>query len=195
MNIAWYPPMRLNFVETDDSDSWSTFPYGTTGVPTGKHVGAFAHQRKFHIHEGVDLYAPQGQGVCAVEQGEVVAVIPFTGPKAGSTWWHNTEAVLVEGKSGVVVYGEIEASGYMKVGRKIQLGDHLGYVKRVLILDKGRPTSMLHMELHTPGTRVCPEWVRENERPPTLLDPTPFLLEICTPLPKNDSAKSSTSSQ
>ena len=151
---------------------------GITGLPLGDHPGAFGVKRKHHIHEGVDLYCPEGSVVQAVEEGVVVAVIPFTGTIASppSPWWHDTWAVLVEGPSGVVVYGEI-ASRVM-VGDPIVPGWSMGYVKQVLKEDKGRPMSMLHLELHKPGTRDAYEWI--DKRPESLLDPTPFLLELCS---------------
>jgi hypothetical protein len=83
---------------------------------------------------------------------------------------------MVSGRSGVVVYGEIEAAGYMVVGRSVGTGDHIGYVKRVLREDKGRPVSMLHLELHTLGSVDCPEWHLDVIKPEKLLDPTHFLL-------------------
>lgn len=151
-------------------------PEGYTGVPLAPHPGAFGVERKNHTHEGVDLYCPEGTLVDAVEEGTVVAVIPFTGALATppSPWWHDTWAVLVEGPSGVVVYGEIRPA--VKVGDPIKAGWTIGWVKQVLKEDKGRPMSMLHLELHRSGTRDAYAW--EDERPESLLDPTPFLLEI-----------------
>jgi hypothetical protein len=175
----WFNPLPLTLVATSDSDSWRSLASGVTGLPIGDHVGAFGVERKNHIHEGVDLYAPRGTPVSAVEAGEVVAVFPFTGPLAQSPWWLDTECVLIEGPSGVVAYGEIEVSGRMVPGAQVYIGDHVGYVMRVLKEDKGRPTSMLHLELHQRGTRSCPPWYREQGRPATLLDPTPKLLPLC----------------
>lgn len=178
MQSVWFNPLPLILVATDDTNSWKDMEYGTTGLPVAQHPGAFGVRRKNHVHEGVDLYAPVGTTVLAVEAGVVVAVKPFTGPKASLPWWLDTECVMVEGRSGVVVYGEIEAAGYMAVGRSISKGEHIGYIKRVLREDKGRPTAMLHLELHTPGTDECPSWDLADNRPESLLDPTPFLLKL-----------------
>lgn len=149
-----------------------------TQLPLPPHPGAFGVKRQHHTHEGVDLYAPPGTPVYAVEPGEIVAVIPFTGPRADppSPWWHDTDAVLVEGPSGVVVYGEIRpVVGRVgrPIGYKLERGESVGYVVQVLTKDKGYPMSMLHLELHVPGTRYAYDWI--DERPPSLLDPTPFL--------------------
>lgn len=148
---------------------------GETGLPLAPHPGAFGVRRRNHTHEGVDLYAPEGSPVFSVEDGVVVAVKPFTGPKAGLGWWLDTSAVFVEGASGVVVYGEINPS--VKVGQYLCAGEQLGHVIRVLRNDKGRPTAMLHLELHEHGSRSAPEWLVHEQRPGVLMDPTPHLLE------------------
>ena len=72
------------------------------------HPGAFGAVRKFDVHTGVDLYCKQGTPICAVEDGTVVEIEIFTGPRAESPWWNETLAILVEGKSGVVCYGEVD---------------------------------------------------------------------------------------
>jgi len=137
-------------------------------LPCGQ--GSFGFKRKYDTHTGVDLYCEEDHMVVAVEDGEVVAVEHFTGYNE-SPWWEDTEAVLIEGESGVVLYGEIIPS--VKVGDKLHQGDLVGKVKRVLKKDKGLPTTMLHLELYLPGTRKS-EWWREN-KPENLLDPTEHL--------------------
>ncbi len=173
----WHSPLPLQLVPTADSVSFLRMPPGVTGLPEAPHPGAFAVRRRHHVHEGVDLYCPEGTSVHAVEPGLVVAVMPFTGPKAGLPWWLDTEVVLVEGASGVVAYGELKSE--VSVGQRLQSGQRLGHVMRVLRHDKGRPTSMLHLELHAPGTRTCPEWPLEASRPESLRDPTPWLRLAC----------------
>jgi hypothetical protein len=111
----------------------------------------------------------------AVERGKIVAIENFTGEKAGSPWWQETWSVLVEGKSGVVVYGEIRPHAAVRPGLGVEAGESLGVVIPVLGKDKGRPGNMLHLELHQPGTRESVAWEVGQDRPPTLLDPTPFL--------------------
>jgi hypothetical protein len=153
-------------------------PEGTTGIPVGdEHPGAFGYVRRNHVHEGVDLYCEDGTVVRAVEDGTIVAIIPFTGGHATppSPWWRDTWAVLVEGSSGVVVYGEI--TPYGQIGDTVLAGWTVGHVAQVLTKDKGRPMSMLHLELHDHGTRDAYEWTEESGRPASLLDPTPHLLD------------------
>jgi hypothetical protein len=138
--------------------------------------GKFGAVRKHDIHTGVDLYCSQGQTVQAVEAGTIVAILDFTGAKAGSFWWRETRAVMVQGDEHVVLYGEIAEVAGLAVGAPVRAGDVLGEVVRVLRQDRGSPTTMLHLELYAPG--VCePVWWRLNEsRPDGLLDPTEHLL-------------------
>jgi len=120
----------------------------------------------------------------------VVAIEPFTGPEADSPWWQDTQAVLVKGASGVVLYGEVKPNQYMchlydRRGKggfpeevRVRAGDIIGWVTRVLKEDKGLPTTMLHLELYGPETKTAVWWGKGEARPKVLLDPTPFLLEI-----------------
>lgn len=174
--VAWHSPLPLALIPTNDSLSFQRMAPGETGLPLAPHPGAFGVLRTHHTHEGVDLYAPHGTPVFAVEPGVVVAVKPFTGPHAGPTLahWLNTWAVFVEGPSGVVVYGEVEPA--VTVGATVSAGETLGTISTVLVKDKGRPRAMLHLELHVAGSRIAPEWLVHDERPSQLLDPTPYLM-------------------
>lgn len=140
-------------------------------LPSGE--GAFGAVRRHDVHTGVDLYCPDGTPVVAIEDGLVVAVLPFTGPAAGSPWWASTEAVLVEGDSGVWVYGEVAPA--VLPGTDVRAGDGIGRVVRVLRHDKGLPTSMLHVERYAPGTRDVVWWRHGEPIPDGLRDPTPGL--------------------
>jgi len=143
-------------------------------VPVAPEPGAFGATRKFDVHTGVDLYVPEGTEVHAVESGRVVSVEDFTGPSAGYPWWHDTQAILVEGASGVLLYGEVTAS--VLVGETVLEGQFLGRVKRVLVKDKGTPVSMLHFERYAPGVRQSTVWGLGESQPEGLLDPTSLLL-------------------
>lgn len=172
--MVWSNPILYNLIPTTDSESFRYFNGGDTGLPLPPHLGAFGVKRKYHIHEGVDLYVPKNTSVFAVEDGIVTQVAPFTGPSVGSEWWNETQAVWIEGESGVVVYGEIDPS--VVLGQFVKAGERIGSVLQVLVKDKGRPMSMLHMELHSHGTTESLDWI--DDKPDTLQDPTPKLLEI-----------------
>jgi len=112
-----------------------------------------------------------------VEDGMVVAIEAFTGPNASdpSPWWNDTWAVLVEGESGVVVYGEV--SPQVRVGVAVQAGTLVGVVETpVLRRSKGRPTTMLHLELMISGTRETVWWRKDRPMPGVLRDPMTFLV-------------------
>jgi hypothetical protein len=173
MTQTWKNPLPLRLVLSADSESFRDMPPDATALPLAPHPGAYGVQRQNHVHEGVDLYCPAGTPVQAVEAGAVVAIIPFTGAQAGSDWWEDTDAVLVEGASGVVVYGEI--APLCHVGQQLAAGDTVGHVVTVLKKDKGRPMTMLHLELHAEGARDAPEWASMDAKPETLRDPTPYL--------------------
>ena len=178
--MTWTLPIPLTIVPDEDPDGFLRHPHGTTGLPIGAlHPGAFGFERANHVHEGVDLYCPEGTPVFAVEDGRVVAVIAFTGPSAipPSPWWHDTQAILIEGVSGVVVYGEVGVGTGIREGVHVSAGEPIGHVVPVLKKDKGRPGVMLHLELHTRGVRDAYEWTAEGGRPESLLDPTADLLE------------------
>lgn len=177
MTQRWISPLPLKLIPTHDPLSFQTMPSGSTGLPLPPHPGAFGVVRTHHTHEGVDLYAPEGTPVKAVEAGVVVRIEWFTGPRADFPWWNDTQAIFIEGASGVVVYGELLADVACVEGARVLPGDLLGRLVPVLRQDKGRPMTMLHLELHTHGARSAPAW--EGRRPVSLLDPTPNLLKLC----------------
>ncbi len=163
-----------------ESLQWNfPLPGRSNGIPIGpNHPGAFATQRKYEKHTGIDLYTFDGALVHVVEDGVVVGMGPFTGKHWNTTWWNDTDYILVEGASGVVCYGEVEAFSNLKVGDVVKKYDVLATVVRVLKEGKERPdipghsTSMLHMELYPHGTTQPSSGFE-----PHLQDPTPFLLE------------------
>lgn len=148
-------------------------PGNACDVPTDDHPGSFGAQRKYDIHTGVDLYCRLGQPVVVVEDGEVISATWFTGSKADSPWWNDTRAVFVKGKSGVIGYGEIQET--VVAGQKVKAGEQIGTVLRVLKKDKGKPTTMLHLELYSDTTKHI-WWRLGEEQPEPLLDPTWHLL-------------------
>jgi murein DD-endopeptidase MepM/ murein hydrolase activator NlpD len=169
-------PLPLRLVPTSDPSSFLSMAPGTTGLPLLPHPGAFGFARPKYVHTGVDLYCPPGTPVGAIEAGRVVAVLPFTGAHAQMPWWLNTWIVMVEGASGVFAYGDLKPG--VQVGEDLKAGSFIGQVVQVLRDGKGRPSSMLHLELHYQGSTRCPHWREVHFRPPTLLDPTPILLLI-----------------
>ena len=164
------------------------------GIPINYHPGAFAFPRRQSNHTGVDLYTPRFyvSGVRsseiftiahAVESGRVVATEHFTGEQDESPWWNNTDCLLVEGRSGVVCYGEINPYKFSP-GDIIVRGQKLGEVIPVLKEGKERPDipghsrAMLHVELYKHGTKSASKsWKLGQPKHDYIVDPTPFLCE------------------
>lgn len=145
-------------------------------LPGQGHPGAFAHRRRHHIHEGVDLYGQEGDWAVALFDGEVVFNGPFTGPAAGLPQWLDTSAVAIEGPLGVMFHGEIDALP-LPLGARVKAGDRLGKLARVLRNDKGRPLHMLHLEFYERGARQSiGVWPLDAPPPAGLLDPTALIL-------------------
>jgi murein DD-endopeptidase MepM/ murein hydrolase activator NlpD len=149
-------------------------------IPLGLvHPGAFGIDRHLHVHTGVDLYAPYGCPVYAMESGKIVHIEWFTGPSIAMPWWNDTRAMYIEGDTGVFNYGEIQELSCWKVGDTVEAGDVLGYVVTVLRKYKGRPMSMLHVELYDHGYKDdWGEWKIGTPKPEHLKDPTNYLMSI-----------------
>lgn len=164
---------------TRDALSFTERDFATeTEIPLASHPGAFGVVRANHVHEGVDLYGQPGDTVFAMEAGVVVARRAFTGTAAGSPWWGDTECVLVEGASGVLNYGEVAPRANLEPGTRVEAGEPLGTLVTVLLKDKGRPRTMLHLERYVAGTREpVREWPLGAEQPPALRDPSALLLQ------------------
>lgn len=161
-----------------EPDGFLTFNLSThcpVPQPGRGHPGAFAHARRNHTHEGVDLYGLEGDLVVALFGGTVVFNGPFTGPMAGSPWWLPTSAVAIENSEGVLFHGEIEAFDLV-LGTRVEAGHPLGRLARVLRSDKGRPLHMLHLEFYDLGTRQSIGiWAKNAPRPSALKDPTSLI--------------------
>ena len=108
----------------------------------------------------------------------LLLICPFTGEVAGFPWWENTWAIYVLGESGIVVYGEIQLNFNLDIGDEITTDTNIGSVLKVLKKDKGRPTSMLHIELHKPTHTHIGKWLIGENMPEGYIDPTEHLKSI-----------------
>jgi hypothetical protein len=167
-----------------------TWTWPLPGVPRNLPTddGAFGFVRKHEVHTGTDLYCNEGQRVRAVEDGHVLLVVDFTGEKAGSPWWNPTQAVLVQHGRRVVLYGELQPLPEIKRGAYIERGQTIGHVLRVRKADRGKPTTMLHLELWESARSVLARYAGANatvtvdwplgaKQPKGLLDSTSRLKE------------------
>lgn len=127
-------------------------------------------------HEGVDLFAEEGDEVVSMEAGRVVAILPFH---------HGTWAIYVQNDTGdVVVYGEVEKGSWWPYG--VQKGSRVMRGQKMARIGKMRVSSMLHLEAYEPveGTEALIDdirhrrlrWIQGDPPPEELLDPTHYLL-------------------
>jgi phosphopantothenoylcysteine decarboxylase len=156
-------------------------------IPKFPHPGAFGAIRKHDIHTGVDLYCDLHTLVHTCQDGVIVDISQFTGKDVGSPWWKDTWSISVEGRSGIICYGEIEPKNYLRVGDKVYKGNPLGIVLSVLNNKPSKPIpnhkmQMLHIELMKKSSKdyCCPlnGWTVNGDRPKELLDPTPYLKNV-----------------
>lgn len=146
-------------------------------LPKSDEPGSFGAIRKHDIHTGVDLYCNEEEPVYAMEDSDIVNISLFTGTIAGSTWWNDTHFILLKGKSGAILYGELTVNDKIRDSKSIKEGDLLGWVKTVLKEYKGKPMSMLHIELYQEdyyGDGVI--W-NLNEFQPSILRDITFILK------------------
>ena len=178
--VIWKNPLPMTYCgQTNDSYSFLDINLETEfQIPIHPHVGSFGIRRRHDVHNGVDLYAPVDTQAFAVEDGEIVDICHLTGILAGCDWWLPPQAVYVKGNSGIVVYGEICPNEKLKIGNKIEVGSLIGTVQRVIVKDKGRPMSMLHLELHAEDTIHAGTWKIGEKTPKGILDPTKYLIKI-----------------
>lgn len=139
--------------------------------------GLFGAQRKHDIHTGIDLYCPLQTKVIAIEDGVVMDIVNFTGPKVNTPWWNDTQAMFIEGKLGVFCYGEV--TPLVKVGNTVTTGQHIADITiSVLTKFKQRPMVMLHLEFLDHSCYTPLDWFNSEQRPSSLKDPLEILKQI-----------------
>lgn len=158
-------------------------------------TGSFWEDRKDRHHCGIDLYAPEGEPVIAIEDGEVTDVGIMTSPEMIS-YWNETYYLVIRNHSGLFCkYGEL-ASPNVKVGDTVEAGQVIGHVGTVLNSEKidgtapeyirklkDKNPSMLHFELWEDNPVVKDSnylggnWFGDS-RPQKLLNPTEYLRSI-----------------
>lgn len=175
-----YFPLKKKNISLNHSETKFLLNFqNNTEIPILPHPGAFAKKRKFHIHEGIDIYCEEHDEVISIEDGVIVNIYPFTGTLCGTEWWNDTYAVMIEGKTGVFNYGEITPNPNLSIGDKVIAGQNIGQVTTVLKKDKGRPMNMLHLELYKHNTKKgINSWNLDSKKPEHLLDPTQILIDL-----------------
>lgn len=176
-NMTW--PLKKENISFNNTTSFLSSYKHNIEIPIHNHPGSFGFIRKNHIHEGIDLYAEEGDEVFCIFSGVVVNILPFTGTIAGSSWWNNTYCVLIESENEVLNYGEIIPSNQLSIGQNVCSGDSIGFITPVLIKNKGRPMNMLHLECYDKGTKEpIKEWSLNTPKPSHLKDPTTIIKKL-----------------
>ncbi len=183
--MPWISPLPLKMVACKSPDDWSRLADDETILPVPPHPGAFGDVRPRHCHEGIDIYGPPDMPVLAVEDGTVIGVTPLGGGATREAYWHDMEAVLVVGASGLIVYGEIIPLKGLLPATVIKAGTQIGnlypkdynYKNANRHKEVGRHTFFVHLELHDAKVRKPSKWLVDQGKPGTMRDPTPFLLE------------------
>lgn len=141
-----------------------------------KGTSAFRAYRWYGRHEGIDIWAPLGSRVVAIEDGKVVKTDWFTSPSTSNFRYRKTYYLMVQNDSrNVALYGEIRKPK-LKVGKRVKAGQIIGYIGRVLRkkeIKSGESPYMLHFELYKKGTKNSSTWY--NKKPKQLLNPTKYL--------------------
>lgn len=134
--------------------------------------------RPFHpphtrYHCGVDIYAPLGTVVVAMEAGRVVRTQGWMSRKGYPD--RTTKALLLQLDSGpVLVYGALIPDSWKEFGvavsRRVAAGDPVG---RIGTYPKG--DHMLHIEGRVEGTIEADDWPNDEPPPASLLNIAPYL--------------------
>lgn len=178
-------PTYQRKIRTQSSLSKLVFPLRREDVAFPKCIskeGSFGHVRKHDVHTGIDLYTRYRAPVFAMEAGVVVSVEQFTGPPE-SPWWLPTKALLIEGSTGSICYGEVDPRADVVVGLSVAAGEKIAEVVPVLPQGKERrdipdhSRFMLHLELYEHGTTCSVWWSKGDPQPQNLRDPMPILAQ------------------
>ena len=154
------------------------------GLPLGKsNPSGFASKKKYGYHTGVDIICNVNDIVTSVEDGIVTSITNFSRDYTNKKPWINmTKVILVEGESGLIVYGNIKPKKGLRVGDLLDIGDEIGKVMPVYKKHNKTTTAKckLKIEWYKPGTIKRLSWRYDGYKPSSLLDPTPMLISLLT---------------
>ena len=162
-------------------------------VPANGEPGSFREDRGDRTHCGVDLYAPPGTVVVAVDSGTVAGTGISTSPEI-LPYWNLTRFLVIESPGGRTWrYGEL-AAVLVSTGNPVTGGQVIGTVGQVLncrrvsgssppyirALCRRGATSMLHLEM---ADRIPPDsemyrggnWFGKRDGTFPFRDPGPIL--------------------
>ena len=162
-------------------------------IPRPGEAGCFREDRGDRTHCGVDLHAPPGSVVVAVEAGTVARIGIITSPEILPYWNLTRFVAIASGDDRIWRYGEL-AAVLVCEGDRVAGGQVIGTVGQVLDcgkVDADSPSyirdlcsrgmsSMLHLELagRLPaegGKYLGGNWFGKRDRTLPFRDPAPFL--------------------
>lgn len=161
-------------------------------IPRFGSSGSFWEDRGDRFHCGIDIYAPAGSDVLAIQSGIVIDTGVFTDSE-DNIYWNRSYYIIIKSPQNVVFkYAEL-GQIFVEIGDSVGSGHLIGRVGNVLnpdevnhttpyyiheLIRKGF-TSMLHLETYiAPITEVRPYQGGNyfgNTKPYSLLDPGLFL--------------------
>ena len=161
-------------------------------VPSKGSPGSFWEDRYNQYNCGVDIYAPEGAEVLAVDNGTVIKKGVFSHPEYGR-YFHETYYVIIKTKTKLFMKYAALSEIDVAIGEKVQKGQKIGTVGKVFntgshfhetpsfiqdMISNDR-MSMLHLEfLKAPIIDLRPYFFGNflgNERPHSLVDPAVLL--------------------
>lgn len=160
--------MAVPYAFGDPSPAWP-LPGQAAAMTSMREFGA---SRKKKWHAGIDLKAPEGTVVVAMESGRVTKIVRGWDNIREGKHVGNTARILIEGDTGPVVnYAAVGIDSWepfgLKRGDRVQKGQPIARVGRYP--DGGQ---MLHLETYRHGTRDNLRWMKGSPAPEGLLDPT-----------------------
>lgn len=158
-------------------------------IPESGAQGSFWEDRYDLYNCGVDIFAPSGADVIAIDSGMVAYIGLFTSKDDGD-YFESSKYIIIRTKHKIFIKYAGLSSIKAQLGDKIRKGDKIGRIGPVLNTDSdisGAPNfiqelalndriSMLHLEmLKAPVLHIQPYFFGSfmgKERPASLLDPT-----------------------
>ncbi len=155
-----------------------------------KGSGSFWEDRGDRWHCGVDIYAPEGSKVIAIEDCKVLKIGLFTNPERADYWNFTYFALVKQKDEKFCKYAEL-GEVLIKEGDFVKAGSQIGTVGLVLNpwkIDEESPIyiqklkenpSMLHFETYSGSPEESEEYLGGNwfgvKKPKKLLNPVIYL--------------------
>ncbi len=161
-------------------------------IPRNGEPGSFWEDRGDRFHCGLDIYAPKGSKVLAIQNGKVIDVGVFTTSEENA-YWNKSYFIIIKTPQNVIYkYAEL-GEVVVHIGDFVAAGEQIGCIGDVLNPEEVNHTtpyyihelirenkiSMLHLEAYiAPITEVRP-YMGGNyfgaTKPYSVLDPSLFL--------------------